>query len=216
MAVEGSEPDAAAVGSIDVARRDMYRRQVLGAAEVEFGRNGFANTKMSSVAKAADLSLATVYKHFAGKAEIWDHLHAERMSELLARVEAEGRATDSALERILTGVASVAGYLIDHPAYLDMSLWAGTAWAAGDRVAHGVQESVWSSGLDTMATGVERAVDNGEIPPIDPRVAAGLIVATLQVWLASWSDRGRVEDPAVTIDAMTQRLRWTLAGPGGV
>ena len=201
------------LASIEESRRDMYRRQILDAAEVEFGRNGFGNTKMSAVAKAADLSLATVYKHFAGKVEIWDDLHAQRMDELLARVAAEAGTPETSLDRILQGVASVAGYLVDHPAYLDMSLWAGTGWASGERVAHGVQQTVWSAGLETMAAGVGRAVAEGEIPPIDARIAAGMIVNTLQVWLASWADRGRSEDPAALIEAMTQRLRWMLAGP---
>lgn len=206
---------AAAVGSIEVARRDMYRGQILSAAEVEFARTGFAPTKMSAIAKAADLSLTTVYKHFEGKAQIWDELHAARMVELLARVERESTPGDTALERILAGVRSVAGYLVEQTAYLDMSLWAGTGWASGERGAHGVQETVWSAGIDTMAAGVARAVATREIPPIDPRVGAGLIVSSLQVWLASWVDRARADDPGELVDAMIERLRWTLAGTAG-
>lgn len=198
--------------SIDDARRGMYRRQILNAAEIEFSRSGFASTKMSAIAKAADLSLATVYKNFAGKTEIWDSLHAERMEALLARVSAESDRTAPALERILAGVATVARYLIDHPHYLAMSLWAGTGWGSSDRSAHGVQESVWSAGLAMMAGGVEAAVVAGEIPPIDPRVAAGLIVSTLQVWLARWADGDQSSADAL-VASMTQRLRWMLAGP---
>lgn len=198
--------------SIDAARRDMYRRQILNAAEVEFSRSGFAGTKMNAIAKTADLSLATVYKNFAGKTEIWDSLHATRMEELLERVEAEGDATSGPLDRILTGVASVARYLIEHPTYLAMNLWAGTGWASGDRTAHGVQETVWSAGLDTMAAGVKNAVAVAEIPPIDPRVAAGLVVSAMQVWLASWADSDRAT-PDELVDTMIQRLRWMLAGP---
>lgn len=199
--------------SIDVARREMYRRQILNAAEVEFSRSGFASTKMSAIAKSADLSLATVYKNFAGKSEIWDSLHAERMAELLARVAAEGDAGKRGLDRILAGVASVAGYLLDHPNYLAMSLWAGTGWASSENAAHGVQETVWSAGLDTMAAGVQSAVAAGEIPPIDPRIAAGLIVSGMQVWLAHWADGDQRVPAATVIEAMTQRLRWMLAGP---
>lgn len=198
--------------SIDAARRDMYRRQILNAAEVEFSRSGYAATKVSAIAKAADLSLATVYKSFAGKTEIWDSLHAERMKDLLARVASESAADASALDRILAGVASVARYLIDHPSYLAMSLWAGTGWASSDRAAHGVQESVWSAGLGTMAAGVEAAIAAGEIPPIDPRVAAGLIVSSMQVWLATWADGDPTASADDVIAAMTQRLRWMLVG----
>jgi AcrR family transcriptional regulator len=196
--------------SIDTARRDMYRRQVLNAAELEFSRSGFANTKMNAIAKTADLSLATVYKTFGGKTEIWDSLHGTRMEELLARVAAESHATSTPLDRIIEGVVSVTRYLIDHPAYLAMNLWAGTGWGSSDRGAHGVQETVWSAGLDTMAAGVRTAVNAGEIPPIDPHVAAGLIVSTMQVWLASWDADHSVDD---LIAEMTRRLRWMLGAP---
>ena len=68
-------------------RRSLYRELVLDAAEHEFARVGFADTKMAAIAKAADVSLATVYKTFAGKREIWNELHAERMTALLALVD---------------------------------------------------------------------------------------------------------------------------------
>lgn len=199
--------------SIDEARRAMYRRQILNAAEIEFSRSGFANTKMSAIAKTADLSLATVYKSFAGKTEIWDSLHATRMRDLLARVDAERGDSPTAVDRILTGVDSVVRYLTEHPSYLAMSLWAGTGWASGDRAAHGVQETVWTSGLETMAAGVDNAVAAGEMPPIEGRIAAGLIVSSMQVWLAHWAEEPTSVDELVT--AMTQRLRWMLTGVAG-
>ena len=68
-------------------RRSLYRELVLAAAEREFARVGFAEAKVAAIAKAADLSLATVYKTFPGKGEIWNDLHAERMNALLASVE---------------------------------------------------------------------------------------------------------------------------------
>lgn len=207
------EQPAPSVRSIDDARRDMYRHQILTAAELEFSRSGFANAKMSAIAKTADLSLATIYKHFAGKNEIWDDLHADRMQDLLAQVDVEIGRTDSALEQILRGVGAVARYLTEHDSYLDMNLWPGTGWAAGREAGHGVQRTVWSSGLDTMAGGVELALANAEIKTIDPRVAAGLIVSSLQVWLAEWATAGRKDDPEALIDAMTERLRWMLVGP---
>ena len=71
-----------------VERHRLYREVVLAAAEREFARVGFSAAKMAAIARAADVSLATVYKTFPGKTEIWDELHAERMSALLALVKA--------------------------------------------------------------------------------------------------------------------------------
>lgn len=206
-----AEQGTAQVGSIHDARRDMYRQQVLRAAEVEFAKAGFAATPMSAIAATAGLSLATVYKAFAGKAEIWDALHTERMEALLAYVDSAERGGTS-LDRLLNGVRQVALFLTENPTYLDLSLQAGGGWANSADSGRGVQRTVWSSGLDMIVAGVESAVSAGDLNGIRPRVAAGLIVSALQVWLSDWVATGRVEDPVSVVDDMIARLRLTLTG----
>lgn len=206
-----AERGAAEVGSIHDARRDMYRQQVLRAAEAEFGQAGFAATPMNAIAAASGLSLATVYKTFGGKAEIWDALHTERMDALLRYVRS-GERGGTSLDRLLDGVRRTALFLTENPAYLDLSLQAGGGWANGAGHGRGVQRTVWSAGLDMIASGVEAAIAEGDLSGIRPRVAAGLIVSALQVWLSDWVAAGRDEDPAVFIDDMITRLRLTLTG----
>jgi hypothetical protein len=72
---------------------------------------------------------------------------------------------------------------------------------------------VWSSGQDAITAAVELALANSEIMPIPPRVATGLMVSSLQVWLAEWVRSGRAQDPGDLIAAMTERMRWMLTGP---
>ena len=194
------------------ARRQLYRQQVLGAAEREFSKAGFADARMESIAATAGLSLATVYKTFAGKLDIWDALHAERMQALLAAVDDATRTAASPLERLLTGDGAVARFLVGHPDYLDLNLRVGSGWAGGAAGGRGVQRTVWSAGLDRIAAGVEASVAAGELPAVRPRLAAGMIVSGLQVWLADWVDAGRDRDPEAVIDELTLRLRWLLAG----
>lgn len=209
-----AEQGTAEIGSIHEARRDMYRQQVLRAAEAEFGKAGFTATPMNAIAATAGLSLATVYKAFAGKAEIWDALHAERMRELLRYVESADRGGTS-LDRLLNGVRRVALFLAENPAYLDLSLKAGGGWANSADGGHGVQRTVWNSGLDMIAAGVESALASGEVSGIRPRVAAGLIVSALQVWLSDWAAGDRDEDPVPLVDDMIARLRLMLVGGRG-
>lgn len=206
-----AEQGTAEIGSIHDARRDMYRQQVLRAAEAEFGKAGFASTPMSAIAATAGLSLATVYKAFAGKSEIWDALHTERMEALLRYVES-AEQSGSSLDRLLNGVRRVALFLAENPAYLDLSLRAGGGWANSADSGQGVQRTVWSSGIDMITAGVESAISSGELNGIRPRVAAGLIVSALQVWLSDWVATGRVDDPVSVADNMIARLRLTLTG----
>jgi AcrR family transcriptional regulator len=193
----------------------MYRQQILGAAEREFSKAGFTDARMESIASTAGVSLATVYKNFAGKLDIWNALHTERMRALLDAVALATRASASPLDRLLTGVTAVARFLTEHDDYLDLNLRVGFGWAGSADGGRGVQRSVWSDGLDMVAAGVAAAVAAGELPEIRPRVAAGMLVSGLQVWLADWVASSRDRPAATVIDEMTLRLRWLLAGGAG-
>jgi AcrR family transcriptional regulator len=190
-------------------RRSLYRDLVLTAAEREFARVGFAEAKMAAIAKAADLSLATVYKTFPGKSEIWNELHAERMAALLALVEDRLARSDSPLERMLGGIAAVAEFLMRHETYLELNLGASSGWLSTTG-AHGVQRTVWGSGLDMIAAGVEASREAGELADLRPRIAAGMVVSALQVWLADWVHSGRDRDPEVVVEDLVSHLRSML------
>ncbi|MGF0224897.1 TetR/AcrR family transcriptional regulator [Dietzia natronolimnaea] len=190
-----------------------YRRQILRAAEREFGKAGFAATPMNAIAATAGLSLATVYKSFSGKAEIWDALHRTRMDALLEAVR-EADSGEPGLERLLTGLRRVFLFLATHPAYLEMNLRAGGGWASSVDEAHGIQRTVWSSGLEVIAGGMQAAADRGELAGLDPRIAAGMAISALQVWLSEWMRSERAEDPEALVDDMTRRLRLLLTSSG--
>lgn len=193
-------------------RRSLYRDLVLVAAEREFARVGFAEAKMAAIAKASDLSLATVYKTFAGKSEIWNDLHAERMSALLALVEERTASAGSPLDRLLDGIAAVADFLMAHDAYLALSLGASSGWLTAGG-SPGVQRTVWGSGLDMIAAGVGAASRTGELTDLRPRIAAGLVVSALQVWLSDWVESGRDRDPEVVAADLVAHLRAMLTTP---
>lgn len=202
------------VPAIGNARRAMYRRQVLAAAEYEFSRAGFDEAKMTSIAKTAEVSLATVYKHFAGKAEVWDAVHADRMHELLAFVATRTSVSNSPLDRLLDGVASVAVFLAEHPVYLALNLREGFGWGASDveDLAAGTQRTAWTDGLNMITLGVVEAVKAGQLPALRPRIASGMIISALQVWLYDWSHAGQDRTPDEVATEMTNYLRRMLTG----
>jgi len=192
-------------------RRTLYRELILSAAEREFAEVGYADTKVATIAKAADLSLATVYKSFGGKSDIWNDLHAERMTALLARVDERSGHLESPLGRLLAGIAAVAEFLTEHDAYLRLSLGASSGWL-GVSGGKGVQRTVWDSGLDMISGAVRAARDSGEITDLRPRIAAGMTVSALQVWLADWVESGRDRPADVVVSDLTEHLSALLGG----
>src|ERR1700749_2992823 len=56
---------------------DLRRQLILGAAKRCFARNGFAGTTTKSVAAAAAISEAMLFKHFPSKAALYAEILAE-------------------------------------------------------------------------------------------------------------------------------------------
>ena len=112
------------------------------------------------------------------------------------------------LERLLAGVGSTASYLMERPDYLAMSLRVGTAWASAEGV--GVQRTVWSDGLRTIEEGYDAAARAGDVAPLRPAVAAGLVVSALQVWLSDWLRSGRDRPTGEVVTELVDHLERSL------
>lgn len=195
---------------MSVERRHAgFREAVLDAAEAEFARVGYGPAKVAAIAASADVSLATVYKLFGGKEDIWDQLHAARMAVLLDDVRGGAGPGPSPLDRLLAGIAAVARFLATHDRYLELSLAESGGWLA-PAGGTGVQRSVWSAGLDMIGQGVAAAIEAGEVTGLRPRTASCLVVSVLQVWLAEWVESGRDRPVPELVDDLVSHLRSFL------
>lgn len=200
--------------SIREARREMYRQQIIAAAELEFARTGFGKTKVTDIARSADVSVDTVYKNFGGKNDIWDELNRCRMEGF---VDAGLRAMDgltSPLDRLWGLARAQVLFFAEHPNFLELHIQEGLSWAtAGLELGRGVQREAWRTGLDIVLALAEEAIAVGEVPAMRPTILAGLAISALQVWLTDWvnSDRNR---PAVEVaDELVAHLKRTLQAP---
>jgi len=203
--------------SIRDARRQMYRQQILIAAEYEFARSGFTEAKVTAIAAAADVSLATVYKNFEGKDEIWDVLQAQRMNELVDAVRAATAATTSPLERLLVGARAQLEFFAANPNFLALHVKEGLSWATamgGGEAGRGGQRMAWRAGIEMLTQGVKDAVRAGELSHANPSIVAGLMISALQVWLTDWVVGGRKRPASVVADEFVDYLRTAVLRPG--
>ncbi len=81
-------------------RRDATRVAILRAAGRIFRERGFAETSMRDIAAAADLSVANLYHHFAGKDEILFFCQDRSLDLMLAAVAEARRLRASDAERL--------------------------------------------------------------------------------------------------------------------
>ena len=85
-------------------QRDDKRVRILEAAIQAFSRDGYHQTRISDIAKAANVADGTVYLYFDGKKDLLSRIFEERMSRSLARGREEmGRIVGAAakLRRII-------------------------------------------------------------------------------------------------------------------
>lgn len=197
-------------------RRELYREHILSAAEREFGETGFQAAKVSDIARRAGVSLATVYKNFGGKDDLWDALNAQRMAEFIEAVYSRTRSVDSPLEKILVGARAEVEFFAEREDFLRLHLTDGLSWGTASTypgAGRGGQRTAWRTGMDMITRATEAAVKVGEIRGIRPIVAAALVISALQVWLTDWIANDRTRPVSVVADELVEHLRRCLTSP---
>lgn len=191
------------------ARREMYRQLILESAEAVFAVRGFAETRMSEVAREAGISLKTLYATFSGKQELFEAIQALRCEELFAAMAAitEGSALEVTMERVRVGVE----HLIAHPDFLRIHLREGNAWAAGPSKELGGDPNLWQESLRLQADILQRGSREGIFVDEDPERMAKMMTALYQVQLADWLERGGDEAPAELVARIQRHTRHLLA-----
>ena len=211
----GEKTDATALADrLDDARQAVYREHILNVAEVACGRSGFAAAKVGDIATNAGISLATLYKSFAGKADLWDALNADRMKEFTRVVTERTSGIASPLERLLVGARAEIEFFAEHDAFLDLHLRDGLSWGTASTfpgAGHGAQRVAWEAGMAMKAATAREAIEAGEARPMRAEVIAALVISSLQIWLTDWIATGRTRPVEVVADELLEHLRRSLA-----
>jgi len=76
------------------------RDRILRAAVKIFSRNGFFNSKVSEIARAAEVADGTIYLYFRNKDDLLISLFEEKMGEVVADVRRRVAAGGNALEKL--------------------------------------------------------------------------------------------------------------------
>src|SRR5438874_12964270 len=97
-------------------RLSVQRRRLLEAAAAEFARSGYAEASAEAISRAAGMSKATFYEHFANKEEcilaLFDEGATEEMRTMAVAADAAG--TDAAA-RWQAGTRAFLEMLAEHP-----------------------------------------------------------------------------------------------------
>jgi len=189
---------------------------IIAAALVAFGENGYADTKLSDIARRAGVSTSTLLRYFPSKDEIFrEVVRTTLLGSLSVRDDATVSAQEPSAADAVRSLARRYWTTMERP-----ELAAAVRLIIGElprfpelAVFHATE--ALERFVRTLERIIEGGVARGELRPVDGRAAARTILATLAahaLWFAypgiyaglTGSDRERAV--ATTIETLVQTL----------
>ncbi|MGB5811382.1 MAG: TetR/AcrR family transcriptional regulator [Polyangiales bacterium] len=194
-------------------KRALYRDAVLDAAEQVFGELGYEATKVQRIAAAAGISLTTLYSVFDSKWEIYRAVNRRRLTEVMSL--AHGILDDDAasIDTLIAGMRMQLSFFMKRRDFLRMQLKEVTAWSTIELLRSPEQIEALGAGLKLFADMFRRCIDDGYFIDDDPDLMSRIAIASQQVRLATWMDRGAEEDPRVVSDAAVRHVLRSYCRP---
>lgn len=184
------------------ARKAMYRRLAIEAAERVFAAQGYAGTRMQDVAAEAGMALGTLYGICAGKEELYGAVHQQRGAQMLARAAETAAQASSPLEALRLGIRSYVAFLAEHPDYLRLHLQEDQPWALSPRFISETQRSQWRQGLSLTVEVFRAGIADGSFVDEDPSHMARVMIAAHQVFLVEWLEDDKRQPVGALVDRM--------------
>jgi AcrR family transcriptional regulator len=204
--VSTSAAAAKAQESLRDRKRELYREAILDAAEWVFGEEGYEATKVQRIAAEAGVSLTTLYSVLKSKWEIYRAVHRRRLSEVMSLTQDVLEADMSSLDILIAGTRAQLGFFMERRDFTKMQLKEVTAWSTIELLRSPEQVEALGVGLDLVASLFRNCIEDGYFIDDDPELMARMMIATQQVRLAVWMDRGCKEDPDRVADAALRHL----------
>ncbi len=185
---------AVAAVARQMTRAEATRRRLLDASLVVFGRKGVHETRVDDICAATGVARATFYRHFDGKAAVFEALHSEMAAEML-RIAGNLEPVGPDVAGLQTIREFVAGMLAASERWAPVV----SALSGGNQMGLEIREQ--SIGLtEEFSRAVGLKLVEGAVADVNPSIAAVAIIALVDGvgnQLRTWSpdlDRGEVID----------------------
>lgn len=183
------------------------RRQIVDAALVCFGRQGFHQTTVHDICRAADLSPGALYRYFPGKEDIIAAACAEGYDgDRSLFMAQEGRPARDALDEIIRiGMGELSDDNLLPLLRLRVELWAE---ALRNERVRALLDEVIGRYRGWVADILRAAQERGEVDPdVNPDALARVVIGTYQ-----WLVVERAVDPQTDIEDYVNAVRALVGG----
>lgn len=156
--------------------QEARRRQIMDAARHSFVERGYAQTRMSDIARDAGLSKGGLYFHFAAKRDIFDAL----VDDVFDSTMADLRSVQSQQGATIDKLAALGGnYLAMSSTSPDTSsfLFVIAEMAIREPPLLARLRDLHHRYLDALTEMIEDGIENGQLRPVEASTAAILLKA---------------------------------------
>jgi len=160
---------------------------ILEAAEQVFAERGFQAASVEEIAGRAEVAIATLYKMFGNKEELFAAIVDYRQESFLSEIEAQVAVSDDPAERLQRLIEGIYRYFERHQAAFRIYLGAthGFPWhirsSMGERAFSKYQDFI-----AFVAAILEAGMRAGQWPKDDATRLAGAVVGALNALLTQW------------------------------
>ena len=170
---------------------DERGRELIKIACDVISQKGFAATSMRDIASAADVPIATMYRHIGAKDELLYTITSTRMQELFDHFEAHLSSGGSPAERLAEAVRVYLAYISENHRYINLVYRETKALSDDARARIYDTERRF---MELWQRIIQDGIDDGVFAPIDVELAANLGYFACTVWaLRHWSIGDRSE-----------------------
>jgi AcrR family transcriptional regulator len=196
--------------------QDERAQEILGAALVAFGENGYANTRLTDIARRAGVSTSTVLRYFSSKDEIFrEVVRSTLLGILTMRDDAAVPAEEPSAADAVRTLARQYWTTMERPELVAIVRLAIGELPRFPELAVFHATEALERFVRTLERIIEGGISRGELRPVDARAAARTILATLAahaLWFAypgiyaGITGRDRERAVATTIETLIQTL----------
>jgi AcrR family transcriptional regulator len=146
----------------DAAKHEAILNQAISF----FAADGFARGDVQAIADAAGVGKGTVYRYFGNKLDLFHACTMEISKRVDERVSAAISESNSPLENVRAACMAYAQLFEDSPKYLELLVQERAEFRGVKPEQH---YQYHNKMIDGFAAILQRAVDSGEIWPVDAR-----------------------------------------------
>ncbi|MFH2004971.1 MAG: TetR/AcrR family transcriptional regulator [bacterium] len=99
--------------------RARHRQEILDASCQVFSSKGYRSTTIADISKRSEFSIASIYKHFESKEDIYHSLIEDTLEMCYAKLEQAVRGIDSPLAQIRKSIDTIVDLFQDNRAFLE-------------------------------------------------------------------------------------------------